>query len=203
MSKIVSIRKVANGSFQAEMTGLVERPGAVNVLAHLNKGDARFRSGSERRVWFPVTLATLQEDFNLPESTISNIMNLEQGERFELAIENPNLQGEKLAIQVRETTIPDAWQKQNIAKSAKQLMITDKVASSKIKTEYDLTKYVGQNGYFLDEEGHFIFSRTSVNIASQINHVFVEGTFVPESELPSYGETLASAKVGDAAMQEA
>lgn len=193
MSKIVSIRKVANEGFQAEMEGLVQRPGAINVLAYLNKGDARFNNGNTRKVWFPVTILTLQEDFQLNDATISKLQALEQGEKLEVNIENPTIAGEELAIQVNETIVADPYQRQHMAKTAKQLNIDEKVAKSKIKTTFDLSKYLGQVGYFLTEEGDFIYSRTQVTIKSQINHTFVEGTLVPETELASYGNTLGFA----------
>lgn len=199
MTKIVSIRKVANGGYQAEMVGGVVRPGSVNILALLNKGDERFKQGSERRAWFPVTLATLSEDFNVDALTISKLNALEQGEKVELVIENPTLGGHKLCIQINETTVPDTYQRQHVMKSAKQLMIDAKIASNgKLKTDFDLGKYIGQNGYFMDADGNFIFSRGTVTIESQVSHTFVEGALVPETELANYGATLAEAPVAEA-----
>lgn len=193
MSKIVSIRKVANGSFQAEMEGLVERPGAINVLAHLNIGDERFKSGSTRRAWFPVTLLALEQEFHVSAETISKLKAAEEGERVAVEIINPSLGGDKLAIQVNETVTPNPWQKQNVARAAKQLQIDGRVASSRIKTEFDLMNYLGETGYFVDSMGNLIFSTTTVNVASQLKHTFIDGMLVPASELGAYGATLATA----------
>lgn len=191
MTKIVSIRKVANGSFQAEMVGKVSRPGAINALALLNKGDDRFVTGSDRRAWFPVTIQSLR-DLGLSDAEITAIMNLEEKAKLDVSIENPTMDGHKLAIQVKESIFPDVYQRQNAATAAKQLQITPEIAANKkLKTDYDLSKYVGQLGYFLDAEGNYIFSRTSVTVESQINHVFVEGTLVPETEIGASGATLA------------
>lgn len=198
MTKIVSIRKVANGSFQAEMEGNVQRPGAINALALLNKGDARFVSGSKRMAWFPVTMQSLR-DLGVDESTITKLMNAQEKEKVAVSIENPTLDGHKLAIQVKESIFPDVYQRQNASTTAKQLTISEEVSkNTKLKTDFDLSKYVGQLGYFLDAEGNHIFSRTSVTIEAQINHTFVEGTLVPETELGSYGATLAEAVVTEA-----
>jgi len=77
-------------------------------------------------------------------------------------------------------------------KAAKQIMIDERVASNKgVKTQYDLSKYLGQNGYFLDKEGNHIFSKATVTIESQVKHQFADTTLVPENELASYGATLA------------
>lgn len=189
-SKIVSVRKVANGSFQAEMAGTIDRPGSVNVLAELNKGDERFNRTNLRRAWFPVTLLSLQE-LGVDALTLQKIKNLEEYDKVELNIENPQLHGEALCIQINETIVPDVWQRQNVTKSAKQLMITDSVAKSRIATDYPLEDYIGQNGYFMDKDGNFIFSRGIVTVASQVRHNFVEGQLVPETELATFGGTLA------------
>jgi hypothetical protein len=191
MSKIVSIRKVANGNLQAEMVDTIEKPGAVNVLAKLNKGDDRFNVGSQRRAWFPVTLASLS-DLGLSDIQLQKIHNLQQDERFAVEINDPMIDGYKLRIQVNESIFPDMWQRQNAAKAAKQLMIDERVAANtKLNSEYDLSKYVGQNGYFLDEHGNHIFSRTTVTIEPQVKHTIIQATLVPESELGTFGATLA------------
>lgn len=202
MSKIVNIRKVANGGLQAEMVDTIEKPGAVNVLAKLNKGDERFNLGSQRRAWFPVTPTSLHE-LGLSELQLVAIQNLEQGERHPLEIVDPMIDGHKLRIQVNETIIPDVWQRQNASKAAKQIMIDERVAANtKINTEFDLRNYQGQNGYFLDRDGNHIFSRTTVTIEGQLKHTLVDGTLVPESELATYGATLAE-PVSIVEMQEA
>lgn len=192
MSKIVSIRKVANDGLQAEMIDSVSRPGRTNVLAALNKGDERFNVGNKRRGWFPVTLASLLE-MGVSSKDISAISDLPKGEKFELSIENPTVDGVALRLQVRETVIPTDYQAGNTMKAAKQIMISKEVAANKaIATDYDLSKYEGQNGYFMSKEGNFIFSEVGVTVEGQIKSVFVEGaTLVPEKELASYGATLA------------
>lgn len=190
MSKIVSIRKVANGGLQGELQDTVDVLGRVNVLAKLNRGDVRFNTGSVRRAWFPVTLNSL-EDLGINKKDIEAISKLEEGDKYELNFENPSIDGEPLAVQVVESIIPDAWQRQNTMKSAKQLMISEEVSQNKKLSEYDLTKYIGRNGYFLDEDGNYIFTRTSVTVKSQLQHVFIKGKFVPENELSDYGATLA------------
>jgi hypothetical protein len=191
MNSIISIRRVQNDGLQAEMIGLVERTGAVNVLAKLNIGDSRFKVGSERRAWFPVTLASLAE-LGFSSDELNKISSLKQDEKYTCNKQNPTLDGHSLCIQVTESNFPDVYQRQNVAKTAKQLEITPKVAANaRINTKYDLSKFLGETGYFMDEEGNYIFSKTSVTIKEQLKHTFIEGDFVPESMLGEYGATLA------------
>lgn len=196
MSKLTTIRKVANGSLQAELVDIIERPGAINVLALLNKGDERFKTGNTRRAWFPVTLQSLEE-MGATAEQLAKIEALAHGEKFELNIENPQVNGLKLRIQITESINPDMYQRQNTMKTAKQIMIDNNVAKSRVASEFDLTVHIGKNGYFIDEGGNFIFAKATVNVEGQVNHTFVKGTLVPETELANYGATLATANVGE------
>lgn len=192
MSEIVSIKKVANGSLQGELTDTVDIAGRVNVLAKLNKGDARFNTANLRRAWFPATVDSLL-DLGISKQDAEYIQALEEGQKYELSIVDPKIDGEVLRVQVTENVVPDAWQKDHVMKTAKQLQISEQVAKSKIATNYDLKKYLGQNGYFLDQEGNFIFMRTTVTVSSQLTHTIIKDvTFVPEKELATEGATLAS-----------
>lgn len=190
MSKLTTIRKVAHGSLQGELIDTIEKPGTVNILALLNKGDARFNQSSIRRAWFPVTLDSLQQ-MGVNALQLETISNMEQGNKFELNIENPRIDGFLLRVQVTESILPDMYQRQNAIKTAKQIMIDQDVAKSKIATEFDLSIHIGKNGFFVDEGGNFIFSKANVTVDGQVNHTFIKGTLVPETELASYGATLA------------
>ncbi len=207
MNTIVSIRKVANGGLQAEMQGTVEKAGAINVLAKLNAGDSRFKSGSDRRAWFPVTIQSLGESLGFTIEELEKIDALAQNERYLCKKENPSIDGHLLVIQVNETIVPDIYQRQHVMESAKQLEITDKLAANiRLNTKYDLKPFVGSVGYFLDTDGNHIFSRTAVTIKEQLNHTFVEGEFVPENMLAEFGATLAEptkVEVAKEALQEA
>lgn len=191
MSVLVSVKRVANNQLHGELSDVVEKPGVVNVLALLNKGDKRFKIGSDRLAWFPVTTMSLEE-MGISTQTIAQIDALKEGEKIELNFPNPKINGQELKIQVMETITPDVWQQQNTMKAAKQLMINEDVAKNTKISDYSLSKYLGQNGYFLTEDGNFIFSRTTVTVKSQLKHELVTGVLVPEMELNSYGATLAN-----------
>lgn len=190
MSVLVNVKKTATGSLQGELHDTVEKPGAVNVLSLLNSGDKRFVRNM-RRAWFPVTAISL-EKIGVSKEQIEQINKLPDGDIVILNINDPKIDGNLLRIQVVESTTPDVWQRQNAFKAAKHIMIDEKTAKSRVNTEYDLGKYLNQNGYFLDEEGNFIYTKTVVTIENQISHTFIQGTLVPETELPNYGATLAA-----------
>jgi hypothetical protein len=190
MSKLTTVRKVANNTLQCELVDTIDRLGTINVLALLNKGDTRFTQSNARKAWFKVTLESLQQ-MGVNALQLETISKLEKDQKFELNIEDPEIDGHLLRIQINESIIPDVYQRQNATKAAKQIMIDADIAKSKINTNYDLSVHVGKNGYFLDGEGNFIFSKANVTIQGQVNHTFIKGTLVPETELASYGATLA------------
>lgn len=194
MSKLTTIRRVAGNGLQAELVDTIQKPGSINVLALANKGDERFNVGSSRRAWFPVTLPSLEE-MGATTEQLAKINALEVKEVFELNLNNPKLSGLELRVEIRESIFPDVYQRQNTKKAAKQIMITSEVAKSRISTGFDLSVHIGKNGYLIDEGGNFIFSRATVNVEGQVNHTFVKGTLVPETELGNYGATLAETPV--------
>jgi hypothetical protein len=192
MSKLTTVRRVANNSLQAELIDVVTKPGQMNVLAKLNKGDDRFKVGSERRAWFPVTLASLI-DLGASEHQVAAVEALKEGEKAELMLDAPKIEGKELRIQVVESTTPDSYQAVNTLQTAKHIMIDERVIKNRgIKTEFALDQYEGKNGYFLTEDGKFIFSKSSVTVEDQIRSIFISGELVPENELPAYGATLVT-----------
>lgn len=192
MSVLTKITRVKNNSLQAELVDTIEKPGRMNVLAKLNKGDERFKVGSQRRAWFPVTILSLRE-IGVNPLILLQIEALKETEFLELNMESPKVEGDELRIQVVESTIPDAYQKANAVKSAKQIMISEEIASnSNIKTDYNLRNYVGKNGFFVDKNDAFIFAKATVTVGSQVEHKFIEATLVPETELAEFGAVLAT-----------
>jgi hypothetical protein len=190
MSKIVSIKRVKNNALQGELVDTVQVSPRMNVLAKLNIGDERFRVGSERHAWFPVTMLALAQ-LGFSKEDLDKIEKLEYGNKLTVNYEHPKVDGFELTIQVNETVIADQWQYQNVMKSAKQLEITAEVAANKgLATDFDLSKYIGQTGYFMDENNNFIFSRTIVTVKPQVRHTVIEAKLIPSTELSEFGATL-------------
>lgn len=193
MSKIISVKRVANNGLQAEITAVVQTSDRINVLQKLNKGDKRFESTSlPRHAWFPVTMISLEE-LGVDAMTLAKIDNLQFGEKVELDIIDPKIEGELLTIQVSESVFPDDFQYKNAKTAAKQLIITDRVAKNRtLANGRDLGKYIGEVGYFLSAAGEHIFARNIVTVESQVKHTIVpDAQFVPARELAEYGATLA------------
>jgi hypothetical protein len=193
MSKIISVKRVANNGLQAELTAVVQISERINVLQQLNKGDKRFEPTSlPRHVWFPVTMLSLKE-LGVDAAKLAEIDNLQFGEKAMLDITDPKIEGELLTIQVTESIYPDEFQAKNVMTSAKQLPITDRVAKNRtLANGRDLGKYIGEVGYFLTPAGEHIFTKNILVVESQVKHSIVkDAVFVPAKELAEYGATLA------------
>jgi hypothetical protein len=197
--KITSVKRVRNGKLQAQMQDKVQKPGAVNVLAALNEGDEAFdNSGSLRYGWFAVTTIGLAK-MGVDEEDIATISELEEGEQFDIEIENPSIEGEALRLRIVETTSPSKYDTENTLKQAKKLEITKVIAErDNIPTEFDLSNYIGEYGYFMTPDGYHVFSNTSVTTESQLKHVFLKDLqLVPESELQTIEVTLAPSELAE------
>lgn len=193
MSTIVKIKRVANGKFQGELVDKIKKSGTVNMLALLNKGDKDFQNiGKPRHAWFPVTLESMKE-LGFSEEKVDRISKLKKDEFEDCMLENPEMGGEKLRIQINETQLPsNDWERTNKLKAAKQLLITPEVATrNNLPSEVDLVEYIGESGYFLTLDGKFIFSKASVVAESTVRHTFIDKfVFVPQSELEALGYEL-------------
>jgi hypothetical protein len=190
-TSIVSIKRVKNDRLQAEIVDHVER--RVSTLSLLNKGDKAFDPKSIRHAWFPVTVESLI-DLGASASLVEKVEASKLGEdKIECLIENPMLRGQRLRIQVTETVNPNAYQAENKLKMAKQLEITKEVIENKNLAKHaDIAMYAGETGYFLTEEGQFIFSNSTVEVEAQLKHSFIEAYLVPESLLSGVGAELAA-----------
>jgi hypothetical protein len=190
-AQIVSIKRVKNNRFQAEMIDVVERPGQMNVLAKLNIGDSAFDRATPRHAWFPVTIEALK-DLGASDDLIKKVEGMFEGDKITCSLVEPKLEGKRLRILVLETVVPTEYQRENFLKAAKQLEITQRVADNKRLAKHEDTgKYVGEVGYFLTEQGEYIFSNTHVTVEDQLKHQFIEGFLVPETIAVRSGAILA------------
>jgi hypothetical protein len=200
--QIVNIKRVKNNRLQAEMIDIVDKPGKVNVLAKLNHGDSAFERQKPRHAWIPVTSASLI-DLGVKGELLERIENLKFGESVECQIIEPRVEGQRLRIQIVETTTPTAWEAANFKKAAKQIKITVEVANNRTLAKHERTgEFIGDIGYFVTDANEYIFSNATVNIESQLEHKFIEGYLVPASLLEDLGTTLAEPLVLGAASKE-
>lgn len=195
-TSITKIKRVANGRLQAEMKDHVEKPTTkTNVLAKLNRGDSAFKNVSKQRYgWFGVTVEGLS-DMGVSEKDIAAINKLAEGESFELNLDSPTLFGDPLRLQIIETTDANEYEQENVLTKSKQITITEDMAKRKnVASDYDLSDYIGEQGYFLTTDGRHVFARAQVTIESELQHVFLnDAKLVPESDLQEFSVTLADA----------
>lgn len=185
MSRIISVKRVANNGLQVEIVDKVQT--RKNVLQLLNKGDERFDVTKERHAWFPATVDSLEE-IGFSADDLAKIEKLEMGTKIECNYENPKIDGDLLRIQVAESTIPNSYQKENALKAAKQLVISAQVAKSRGFSP----DMIGKTAYFLAPDGAHIFVNSSVALNSQLNHTTIEGaTLIPAVMMSEYGAYLA------------
>lgn len=190
---ITIVKAVANESFQIEMVDKVQRPGQrPNVLALLNKSDSRFNQGRNRFAWMKVMPAQLEEYFGVSATDLAKLEYEEGVQRTELVegkhyitldIEKPEIGGQPLHIEITETTEPTDWQAQNQENAVKQLEITEEIAANaNLKKSDNIDQYIGEQGYFVTEEGEAIFSNAEI-VAGEPEHTFLDSMLFASSEV--------------------
>ena len=132
----------------------------TNILAMFNASDDRFAQKA-RRAWMTVQAADAEKLLNLPEGTLTGDegwveTTVGRGTTKTvrpLNVLNPTVDGNRLVIQIVETTSPTEWQALNIETAAKRR---------------------GKDGAFITHNGKYIFSNETVVFASQRNHTFLQ-----------------------------
>ncbi len=190
---ITIVKAVANGSFQIEMVDKVQKPGQrLNVLAKLNVSDNRFQQGRNRYAWMKIMPSELETYFGIKASRLNDLVYEEGVQRADLIegkhyltldIVNPTLEGEELHIEITETMDPTDWQAQNQENAVKQIEITKEIAENEnLLKSANLGQYVGEQGYFLTEEGDPIYSNAEI-VAGKAEHTFIECMLFAASEV--------------------
>ena len=132
----------------------------TNILAMFNASDDRFAQKA-RRAWMTVQAADAEKLLNLPEGTLTGDegwveTTVGRGTTKTvrpLNVLNPIVDGNRLVIQIVESTSPTEWQALNIETAAKRR---------------------GKDGAFITHNGKYIFSNETVVFASQRKHTFLE-----------------------------
>lgn len=119
------------------------------LIGMLNKSDDRFnQSGGPRRAWVTGTKSDISELLGM------DVSGLVLGEILSILKVNPEINGIKLKLQVNETIQPDAYQAENIEKTAKKR---------------------GANGEFITHKGMYIFANVTVIPSNEeVEHTFLE-----------------------------
>ena len=115
-SLLVAAKGVKGNKIQLEFAEHVTSPYATSsnpLVSALNKSDDRF-SSKPRRAWISGEKADIEELLDIKLSEMN------QGDVKELNILNPKIKGQKVRVQINETTTPDDYQKENVEDTAKR-----------------------------------------------------------------------------------
>tara|TARA_R100000541_G_scaffold41593_1_gene49027 strand:+ start:1844 stop:2437 length:594 start_codon:yes stop_codon:yes gene_type:complete len=119
---LTHVEKTANGGFRAEFVQNINRGGDTtdDVLAMMNASDPRFKRGSKTYNWTKSTITDLETLLNVPGLDIENsefvAITSKTGKVREvtyLNILNPEYNGQKVSVQITETTEATDWQRDN------------------------------------------------------------------------------------------
>ena len=151
----------ATDKIQLEFAEVIQETArGTNILAMFNASDDRFAQKA-RRAWMTVQAADAEKLLNLPEGTLTGDegwveTTVGRGTTQTvrpLNVLNPTVDGNRLVIQIVESTSPTEWQALNIETAAKRR---------------------GKDGAFITHNGKYIFSNETVVFASQRKHTFLE-----------------------------
>lgn len=154
MDKIVleSARGVKGGKVQLAFSQIVKTASSnVNVLGLLNEDDDRFNQQKPRYAWLSGTPASIEKQFGIDVSGLS------EGETLEIGEVDPKLAGfpnESLNIQITETTEGSEWQVANFDRAAKR---------------------AGKDGDFIMKDGMYIYVNSTV-VTGEPNHTILTDT---------------------------
>lgn len=147
---LVNARKVANGKIQLEFAEVMQQADGVNVLQAFNASDSRFQTKA-RRAW--QTAEPKDAVAILGIDAIGDMSKYSADGKLELNVLNPTMNGQRLRVQITETTEPrNQWEAENIDRAAKRR---------------------GAEGDFILHQGKHIFTRMSI-VLNEANHTFLQ-----------------------------
>jgi hypothetical protein len=169
---LVSARKVSGDKIHLEFREVLENgSSSKSILSILNQSDDRF-SSSARAAWVTAEPLDAKNVFNVDFGPTANWYMSDKGEMLDLNILNPTIEGERVRIQIMETTEPTQWQSENIETSAKRR---------------------GKDGDYITHQGAYIFSNTIVVKESTFDgHQLLEADTATQTQQQTQVEELES-----------
>jgi hypothetical protein len=150
---LVAAKQLNGGKVSLEFAEIISNPnsgakGSNPLTQMLNKSDVRF-SPKARRAWESGEKSDIEGLFGLDLSSLNEV-----GDRQELNILNPTVQGIRVRVLLTETVIPTDYQRDNIETQAKR---------------------AGKDGDFITHEGMYVFSNTdAVPMEGEPEHTFLK-----------------------------
>lgn len=155
---ILNARKVKGNKIQLEFAERLSTPDSPqSLLSAFNKSDNRFsQSSGVRRAWLTSEPSDASELLNVDLVNAKYIVNEDGREVHALNILNPTMDGQRMRVQIVETTTPTEWQTDNLERAAKRK---------------------GADGEFITHKGQYIFSNGDV-VLGEPKHTFLEADTV-------------------------
>ena len=149
---LVKARGVKGGKVELEFAEQISNPNKKGIsnplVALLNASDDRFSANKARRGWITGTATDIQKLLGIDVSSLT------LGQEIVFNKLNPTLGGERLRLQVVETTKADEYQAENIDTTAKR---------------------AGKDGDFITHKGMYIFANVYVVPCSgEVKHTWLE-----------------------------
>jgi hypothetical protein len=156
---IIDVKKVAGGKIQIQFGEIVRDPNRpIDAVGIFNASDERFTGPKARRAWMSAEPKEAKALIPQISDKIDACLAEEDGEAIECNYLNPTVGGERLRLQVRETTVGTDWQMKNLERAA---------------------KYSPSNQRYLFHNKKSIFSRAVV-VIGEPRHTFLETTETSE-----------------------
>jgi len=157
---MMDIKKVKGGKLQIQFAEIVRDPNkAIDAVGMFNSSDERFTPPKARRAWLTVEPGDAIKHLPAIKSQVELAEKSDGEDSFDINILNPSVAGgDRLRLQVRETTIPTQWQIENKEKAA---------------------KLAPSSGRYLFHNGQNIYSRATVVVGNP-SHIFLATTETSE-----------------------
>ena len=142
------VKAISGGKYQLEFAELIQNPtakGGNSLVGLLNKSDDRFQAVKPRRAWISGEKSDIEGALGM------EIADMDQGDEKFLNIVNPEIGGQRVRVQIQESTEGTDYQLANIDKQAKR---------------------AGADGDFITHGGEYVFSNTSP-VVGEAKHVFL------------------------------
>jgi hypothetical protein len=142
------VKAIKGGKYQLEFAELIQNPtakGGNSLVGLLNASDDRFASAKPRRAWISGEKSDIEKTFGM------KIEDMSEGDEKLLDIVNPEVGGQRVRVQILETTQGSDYQLMNIETKAKR---------------------AGKDGDYITHNGDYIFSNTSP-VVGEAKHVFL------------------------------
>ena len=187
-AKVTSFRKTTNGSYQYEITQLVDTRSSVNagnLLSMMNEGDDRFTNNGPkaRKSWSKVTPESAMKAFGID---ITGLAYDAQG-NCPVSIENPSIGGLEFNIKIVESTDMTILKKEaSLSDESIQYLIENKESRAK-----QIPANETQEARYFVKNGQLVFS-IPVIVLGEPNHVLEkEAVLTNKSELFTVSASIA------------